>query len=449
MPGVHGALRLSERDEYLPHPACEGTSAHGARPVVKVDARLQELHHGGVDHRDVAIAAVVREVAGHRGAEGSTLRAGHACTVSSRARPVAAEAGAVSKTLRFGLNARKTASWPRGARPNKHGPWLDQRRLLCRARAWCCFAVAESAKLDPARRPHPVGASAVCGERRSACVGFGTRRLVAGVRRHPWRAALSCYLAFAGLWTVAEPFAQHVAPGIAHAWGLAVLAAAALLLGASRVALRRHVEFMLPHSNTTVAITPGNLLEFDGHVVIPVNDGFDCEVGPRVSQTSLHGQCIERLYAGDTARFAADVENALRDVSPAPPERPDAHRRYPIGTVAAIPHGKHKLFLVAVAHTDERTHKATTDVDKLLLAWRRVWEAVRVHANGFPIAAPVMGTGLAGVPLPYADAFRIALIALTRESKERAVASRIDFLVPEAQTVTTDIRQFVPENDHG
>jgi hypothetical protein len=75
------------------------------------------------------------------------------------------------------------------------------------------------------------------------------------------------------------------------------------------------VSFQFKTTNTKVTLRFGDLFTCKGHIVIPANEFFDSQLGQPVSAKSVHGQFIQRVLGGDSAKFDADVGRSLAGVS--------------------------------------------------------------------------------------------------------------------------------------
>ena len=120
-------------------------------------------------------------------------------------------------------------------------------------------------------------------------------------------------------------------------------------------------------------------------------------------------------------------------------------KRYPIGTTAVVPHGKHRLFFTALAHTDINTKKAKADIQDLWNTLEKLWQSVRNNNNGNPIAVPLMGTGLAGISLPYLGVLEVILLSIFAESKKGEIAKEIHVTLTEEVFSRLDLSMLVKE----
>ena len=176
---------------------------------------------------------------------------------------------------------------------------------------------------------------------------------------------------------------------------------------------------------TTVRIEVGDLFDGMDHIVIPVNEFFDSELGDRVAPRSLHGQAIQKLFDCDSQKFraATDLSLSQAQVTPLSAATDDGRPRYEIGTTAVVDAGGRRLFLTALTHTDVATRKASADIDDLLKTLASLWNTVRDRCNGEQVRVPVIGAGLAQVPLSTRGLLQMLLLSVERASLERAISN--------------------------
>lgn len=156
----------------------------------------------------------------------------------------------------------------------------------------------------------------------------------------------------------------------------------------------------------------------DTHLVIGFSDTFETNTKDDflVARRSVQGQFLHRLYAGDHRALDRDLRRAL-DGRPYTSEtratkRHGKLRRYPIGTVAVIPHSGRRLFAVAYSGVNEHGVHATSTLPLLREALNRLWTEVREKAQHRPVSIAVVGSGLARIR----DVDHMALITLIAET---------------------------------
>lgn len=175
------------------------------------------------------------------------------------------------------------------------------------------------------------------------------------------------------------------------------------------------VTFKVPTTDTSITLKYGDLFAEPANLLIGVNEFFDGELGPAVSDKSVHGQYIVRNHGGNANVFRAAVDPALAATgatatSTGRPAQPSS--AYPIGTTARVPNGPKSAFLMAMARTDSVTFKASSDVPTLWTALKGGLQAVHNYGNGEPVAMPLFGNGQAGINLTPQHLLRLLTLAL-------------------------------------
>jgi hypothetical protein len=205
----------------------------------------------------------------------------------------------------------------------------------------------------------------------------------------------------------------------------------------------RSVSFLIPTTDSQITIRYGNLLAEPTDWLFGVGEFFDSEIGQPVSQKSLHGQFIATTYNGNSTRFRADVDKALTGVANTPSLRtiqPSA--KYPIGTTAILQNGSHKVFLVAMAHTDIATSKASSTVPMLWDALKEALSSIRSYGNGAPISLPLIGNGQAGVNVEPQHLLRLIVLALVDFGRKVGLPKNVNIIVTEECFEKLDIREI-------
>ena len=136
------------------------------------------------------------------------------------------------------------------------------------------------------------------------------------------------------------------------------------------------------------------------NIVISVNRGFDTEVDNEIiSETSLHGQCFKLLYESQEytkTKLKKKISAFLQEINVRGEEFPEKKRgnkiKYPVGTVAEVPAGDAKYFLVALSTFRGDSTQTTEEEYSLVLA--RLFERICSRSQGYPFLIPLIGAGL-------------------------------------------------------
>lgn len=209
-----------------------------------------------------------------------------------------------------------------------------------------------------------------------------------------------------------------------------VSSAMAILYGVYAARDLLEVAIDIKTTNTKVVVKFGDLFDSLGHVVIPVNDFFDSEIGKPVGPQSVHGQFIQRTLGGNASKFNSDVDRYLNGSEFEVVERPiGRERRYPLGTTAVLTEGSRKYFLFALAKSDPITCVASADVPQMWAALQGLWRTVREEANGEGVRIPLVGGGLARLNFDYSHLLRLSLLTILAETRQAPFAKNIEIVL--------------------
>jgi hypothetical protein len=246
------------------------------------------------------------------------------------------------------------------------------------------------------------------------------KSITLGVQRRWWDGLRNGLAAVGAVWTIIEVIttASTSAKLALDAHGHDYLVAMAILFVVvflAYVVEPQSVSFKVPNTDTKITLKYSDIFEQDANLLIGVNEFFDGELGAPVSKKTVHGQLIIRNFNGSAVSFRAAVDPALAalGVSALPTSRTiEPRKAYPIGTTVSVPNRSHSIFLMAMAHTDLNTSKASSDVPRLWTALRQGLQVVHDNGNGEPLAMPLLGNGQSGVNLEPQHLLRLLVLAL-------------------------------------
>ena len=153
-----------------------------------------------------------------------------------------------------------------------------------------------------------------------------------------------------------------------------------------------------------VNIKVGDLFSYRDHlIVIPVNEYFDTLVDNKVvAKSSIHGQFIDKYFThSNDLRAVIDAElTKLSNLQYSTVQRSSGlpQRKYELGTAISVENAGTKFLLVAFTHFDSN-NCAYLDVHAIQAVVNKTYNAIRSHANGLPVAMPILGTGLAKIAI--------------------------------------------------
>lgn len=269
--------------------------------------------------------------------------------------------------------------------------------------------------------------------------------------RPRWRILVSIFTVYGVLWGVIEPAAglwsgmqEFFQSQVAGKYVLFIIVS--IVIGALRMAVKDRINLCIPGSNTMVTIQVGNLFDFRGHKVIPVNDLFDSELGDKISPDSLHGQCIQRCFENNSNLFDTEISKNLASVIPTECGTDEIRKRYPVGTIAVVSQGSERLFLAALSKTDRQSNKVESDANYLWVTLTSLWKKVRLCGNGKPIAIPMIGSGLSGIDMPYTMLIRFIITSIYESTKVNGFfTSQVYILLNRESFEQVDLLGIAPE----
>lgn len=206
----------------------------------------------------------------------------------------------------------------------------------------------------------------------------------------------------------------------------------------------RPVEQSYSTPNTTIRVIIGDLLDRQDNIVIGMCDTFDTETPHIIHRRSVQGQFLDRIYHHDRARLDSDLRQALGHVSPiATVSKPGKTDRYPIGTVAAIRNNRQHFFCLAYTEMSA-SNQAEGTPDRLWKSLIGLWESVQLHANGEPVAIPVIGGGQSRMSqvLPAQDSIRFVMLSFMLASRNARVCDRLDIVIQPEDSERIDMLEL-------
>lgn len=253
---------------------------------------------------------------------------------------------------------------------------------------------------------------------------------------------------FGAIWLVIEATSYFSTPVKQFAegnhWLLLTAIAAAALGTLLRAREPMSVTLPLPTTSTAITIRFGDLYAArDDHLAIPVNDGFDGELGDTIAPKSVHGQFIQRFYGGNQRAFESACDDLLPKAQGQPSGRKGRRFAYSIGTTAALPLEGRKAFLFALTNTDALTLKARADVPMMWEALSCLWKCVRNHSNGHAVCLPLVGAGQSGIGIEPKHLLRLILLSILVATRDGEVSKRIIIVLHPDLFDKIDLRSIV------
>ena len=108
-----------------------------------------------------------------------------------------------------------------------------------------------------------------------------------------------------------------------------------------------------------------------------------------------------------------------------------------------MPVNETRHYLVALAHTNEDTLKATATANDLWTALCGLWDEVRVSSHGRAVAVPLMGQGQSGVGLDPRALLQLSLVSIVYQAKESKICERVHIVLHHDLYGEIDLRDLI------
>ena len=193
----------------------------------------------------------------------------------------------------------------------------------------------------------------------------------------------------------------------------------------------RPIEHRYTAPNSVIRVVRGDLLDEPGHIVVGACDTFDTEVPAIISQRSVQGQALERLWRGQVEQLDRELAVALKAVAPiGTTAKPGKTVRYRIGTVASLQHGGRRVFWLAYTAMNE-VNEARASIEGLWTSLCALWAAVSRDSNGDAVAIAMIGGGQARISqiLPEQDSIRLIAFSFALASRREKVCDELRIVV--------------------
>lgn len=216
-----------------------------------------------------------------------------------------------------------------------------------------------------------------------------------------------------------------------------------VLVGALIVSFLFSVFQALPKSSykkkfrsakTSISIKVGSLLDEKENIVIGSSDFFDFNYNQSVS-VSLKSQMINKLFNNDVNYLNNLIQQSLRALQHL--GQLDSTKvfgntlRYPIGTVAVLPQGNRKIFLLIITKLKFIGSDKHTQSDPLLLnqALIGLWEKIKVEGRKEKFSVPVLGAGLSNVNLSFLLTIQSIILSYASYCRSSTISEEMTIIV--------------------
>jgi hypothetical protein len=203
------------------------------------------------------------------------------------------------------------------------------------------------------------------------------------------------------------------------------------LIGGLILSWPRPITQQYNSPNTRITIVKGDLLDEKNHLVIGTVDTFDTEPPVIISNGSLQGQALQRLYGGDLNYLNTELDKALAGKNVVSIiQKTGKQSQYGIGTVATVKHAARLIFFLAYCEMDMNNNAHSTP-DRLWASLNMLWNEISVRGNGGSVSVPVIGGGQARLSsvMPAQDAIRFTLLSFMFASRKNRICDELRVVV--------------------
>jgi len=261
--------------------------------------------------------------------------------------------------------------------------------------------------------------------------------------RHPQQGLTHGFAAF-GFQMILVKAVTHFLPDIRieGVLPITIISLISIAYGACRMWKISSAVIKVPTTDTKIEVLFGNLFAQEGLRGIGMTRYFESEIGTPVSEISLHGQFLQQFSKDRTKGFDEQLAEQLEGVPSEDVEKITGKTKpYPIGTTALIECKGDKYIVFAFAEADQKTCKASSDLNKMGIAMRGLWARARIEAGGHPLNIPLIGSGLSGIGLPARELLNLIILSVITETKLRKITQTVRIILHRDQFEGIDLRE--------
>ena len=222
-----------------------------------------------------------------------------------------------------------------------------------------------------------------------------------------WKNVGNDFLQVLGATWMLVAMSSHFVPQIAKItrgnWKLFFVCIA---LGALQALLRTQpsspFRYRLNGRDVWIEIRVANIFDItdtNSAYIISTNTTFDASISRElISPQSLQGQFTEKYYDNEE-HLESDLQKELAARTPAMTlkgDRKGNRERHEIGTVVRLCPRNRAVYLVAIAHMNEKG-QAYSSFEEVVEGLARLWNDIAELGELEPLVVPVLGTGLARI----------------------------------------------------
>ena len=198
-----------------------------------------------------------------------------------------------------------------------------------------------------------------------------------------------------------------------------------------RLYLKCRNEFKVKFNNPNfeVEVKYGDLFKEKSNIVVGFNNYFDTQMPEVISPNSIQGQFEQLYYKDNIDKLNSEILNALKrkkcQAIGNNTEKTNGKRiELQIGTAITISNNNRKFFLSAYSKMNERC-MAESNIKYLTTSLNELWSEIRNSGQCNEFAMPVLGSGLARIPVRKVELLYLILLSFTTFSKEQIISKKL------------------------
>ncbi|WAZ21310.1 DUF6430 domain-containing protein [Streptomyces cinnabarinus] len=199
---------------------------------------------------------------------------------------------------------------------------------------------------------------------------------------------------------------------------------------------REAVEHGFKNPDFSVVVKVGDLFDEPSDLVIGFTDVFDTDTEDDsiIAPRTVQGQLLARVFDGDVPALDAALMSSLSGARVCEAESRESKPkgkldRYPVGTVAVVPHGGSRFYCVAYSHMSNDLI-AQSSVDSIWQSLGNLWSAIGAHGHLEPVAVPILGSDLAKVgSLGRESLLKMIILSFVAASRASLVSRQLTVVV--------------------
>ncbi len=158
-------------------------------------------------------------------------------------------------------------------------------------------------------------------------------------------------------------------------------------------------EYFIENTDVQINMVVGDVLKYDGAIVIPTNTTFDTKMEDEfISVRSVQGQFQKKYFSDNLEELDELLEKDLNEYSNIQINKSNSKtKQYPLGSVSKVSLNNQHYYFVAIADINEYGKPINTKFENIQMALEGLWKKMEYKGHIENIIIPLIGTGKAGI----------------------------------------------------